>query len=753
MSADLGASGTENNPILNRFDNSVFDDFAAAIAPNTGAPQWLTYLGGSLSSITTGIAVDAEGRPFVTGATDSQDFPILNQIQMFGGLDGQLLQSTDGGNSFPALTGWPDTTAGSIGLNALAIDTANKIIYAGTITNGLWFSTDGGMTFGQITNAGFPNLPTAGFGALAFSNGTVYAGGNAGLYLLTNEGTSVAQASNLPAVSKIFSLTVGASPDTLYVGTNDGLYVSNDATSGAAMSFAAAAFKTGPGKGSRRSAGQNIAVFSSVLDAQGNLLVGTSKGVFVSTNGGKNFFKTNLNYTAVFSLAADTVSGIVYAGTVGDSVVVSTNDFDSFTFAQVPVTFPNIWGLAVDTSAGTKPLPVYAACQDFSDRFGWIVKSTDVGATFQTQGGPSPGLTNALVIDPTTIPSTIYAANFEQLDATVSALGTDSNGLIEILFSTFLGGPNFDEAEAIALDANDDAFVTGETFFAAFPTTTNAFEPTPVSTPAFVDAFVAEMPNSMPGNGSMTGLNNGTQLTFSKVTTAGQTSSTNSITGPALPPGYTLVGSAARSARRGPAASSGRTPAGTTASYYDFTTTAVFSGAVLVCIDYDPSQVGNPADVALLHYTGGNWQNVTTSNNSTKGVVCGEVTGFSPFAVATVQSPLTIKINPPAKAPVRIRLRKQGSLPVEIVSSQSFDATQIDPSTIRLSGASVELIDKGKKFDCHTASAGHHLKNLICTTNLGELALAPGANLAVLTATTNAGQLVQGAEAVKIVTK
>jgi len=221
-----------------------------------------------------------------------------------------------------------------------------------------------------------------------------------------------------------------------------------------------------------------------------------------------------------------------------------------------------------------------------------------------------------------------------------------------------------------------------------------------------------------------------------------------------LPPGYTLLGTAATSSPPSETASaSGRTPAATTATYYDFTTTAIFSGTVLVCIDYDPAQVANPANVALLHYDGSNWQNVTTSNNPTRGVVCGEVGGFSPFAVATVQSPLTIKIKPPARAPVRIRLRKQGSLPAKIISSPTFDATQIDPSTIRLSGASVELILRGNKFACHKVRARHHLKNLVCTTNLGELALAPGANLAVLTATTIDGQLVQGAEAVKIVTK
>lgn len=240
------------------------------------------------------------------------------------------------------------------------------------------------------------------------------------------------------------------------------------------------------------------------------------------------------------------------------------------------------------------------------------------------------------------------------------------------------------------------------------------------------------MPNSMPGSGSMTQLASGAQLTFSKVTAAGQTIVKPSNSGPAAPPGYTLTGSGA--------------------TYYDFTTSATFSGAVLVCVKYNPAQIANPSAVALLHYSSGNWQNITTSNNSTKGIICGEVTSLSPFAVATAQNPLTIEINPPAKAPVRIRLRKKGTIAMTIVSSQSFDATQLNPATILLSGAPVELIDKGKKYNCHPVKA-KHLKNLACTMNLGELALAPGANIAVMTGVTNSGAIVQGAEQVKIVTK
>ena len=730
--------------------NNTAEDFAAEIQPS-GAPLWVTYLGGSLIANATAIAVDTSGRPFIAGATWSPDFPVLNQIQSFGGLSGLMLRSPDDGATFTRLN-WPGSTAGSVAVGAIALDTSPSptnpsVIYAGTVANGVWMSLDGGMNFTQITSSSYLDLPTDQCWGMAYTNltnpPTLYAGCNNSLYLITNNGASVVKASatNFPVGPIIHSVTVGgaSAPDTVYMGTNEGFYVSTD--DGGTFTKAKSGLPA------------NTQVWCSVVDQQGDVLVGTNKGLFKSTDGlaALTFAATNLNYFQVNALAADTVSGMVYAGTAS-GVVASNDEFNSSFIPGLSLAiFGVVNGLAVDYS--TSPPSVFAAIDDFTDRAGWIVKSSDQGATFQLvfSGNVFPGFTDALAIDPTTTSPTIYASVAEDSDATVTGLSADGT---QIQFSTFLGGPDFDYAEAIALDANDDAFVTGETYGAAFPTTANAFEPAPVSTPAFADAFVTEMPNSMPGTGSTTTLAAGAQLTFSTVTTAGQTSVAQSNSGPALPPGYTLLGTAATSSPQGTAATPpGRTPTAIAATYYDFTTSAVFSGTVLVCIDYNPAQAGDPANVALLHYDGSNWQNVTTSNNPTRGVLCGEVGGFSPFAVATVQSPLTIKIKPPARAPVRIRLRKQGSLPVKIISSPTFDATQIDPSTIRLSGASVKLIRRGTKFACHKVRARHHLKNLVCTTNLGELALARGASLAVLTATTIDGQLVQGAEAVKIVTK
>jgi hypothetical protein len=52
----------------------VSNGFVAKIAPD-GSLVWLTYLGGSLGDAVAGIAVDTQGNVFVTGQTQSSDFP------------------------------------------------------------------------------------------------------------------------------------------------------------------------------------------------------------------------------------------------------------------------------------------------------------------------------------------------------------------------------------------------------------------------------------------------------------------------------------------------------------------------------------------------------------------------------------------------------------------------------------------------------------------------------------------------------
>ncbi|HEX3554553.1 MAG TPA: SBBP repeat-containing protein, partial [Thermoanaerobaculia bacterium] len=56
------------------------DGFAGKFRPS-GSPIYLTYLGGSRSDQAFAVAADAAGNAYVTGTTDSLDFPVLHPLQ------------------------------------------------------------------------------------------------------------------------------------------------------------------------------------------------------------------------------------------------------------------------------------------------------------------------------------------------------------------------------------------------------------------------------------------------------------------------------------------------------------------------------------------------------------------------------------------------------------------------------------------------------------------------------------------------
>ena len=138
------------------------------------------------------------------------------------------------------------------------------------------------------------------------------------------------------------------------------------------------------------------------------------------------------------------------------------------------------------------------------------------------------------------------------------------------------------------------------------PTTLNAPGHTPSGT------YVSVQPID-----EATGEPSPVSMTFSSVTTDGETTVTSATigdgSGPSAPSGFRL----------------GEPP-----TYYDIATTATFEGAIEICIDYSGASYGDEAKLKLLHEENGVWTDVTTSLNTDTNVICGSVTSLSPFLVA-----------------------------------------------------------------------------------------------------------------------
>lgn len=106
----------------------------------------------------------------------------------------------------------------------------------------------------------------------------------------------------------------------------------------------------------------------------------------------------------------------------------------------------------------------------------------------------------------------------------------------------------------------------------------------------------------------------------------------------------------------------------------------------------------------------------------------------------------------PGSYPNSINLGSAGVVPVAILSSPTFDATQVNPATVSLAGAKVKLIGKGDKYACSAQDVnGDGLLDLVCNAVTAQFLIEPGDSVAVLEADTFGGQHVRGEDSIRIV--
>jgi hypothetical protein len=103
-------------------------------------------------------------------------------------------------------------------------------------------------------------------------------------------------------------------------------------------------------------------------------------------------------------------------------------------------------------------------------------------------------------------------------------------------------------------------------------------------------------------------------VTFSQVTQAGNTTAIMDTTNPGTEKsGFKFLG-----------------------TYYDINTTAVYTGPVTVCLNYDDAGIpGNREQkLKIFHWDGADWINATSSLDTTNNIICGTVASLSWLAAA-----------------------------------------------------------------------------------------------------------------------
>ncbi len=470
-----------------------------------------TYLGGSGDDQGNAIAVDASGYAYVTGRTVSADFPTTPGI----------LQTGFGGTYDAFVTKLnPDGTAlvYSTYLGGSSWDWGSGIAVDGwgnTYIAGFTLSLDF-----PITPGAFQTTPvfSEGVGALFVSK--LNAAGSALIYSTYVDGfidsvcLAVDASGNAYVAGTVqagyFPITPGAFQSTFGGGNEDAFVTKLNATGSALV------YSTYLG-GNDNDGAQAVAV-----DGSGNaVIVGSTEsfnfpvtpGAFQATTPG-NAFVAKLNSTgsalvyATYLGGGDTSANGIAVDSSGDGFVTGwTGNTD---FPTTPGAFQTTFPGGVSQTAFVTKLNAAGTAP---------VYSTFLGVDAAGFGIAVDGAGNALVT------GKVWGSNFPTTpdafqtnygggpqNAFVSKLNAAGSVL---LYSTYLGGSGADSANAIAVDAAGNAYVTGYALSADFPTTPGAFQTTldqPAQCPQNYpcgDAFVSKLSlgSALPGPATTANLN------------------------------------------------------------------------------------------------------------------------------------------------------------------------------------------------------------------------------------------------------
>lgn len=206
-----GVTQSTNFPLENplQFQLKGYQNAFVTKLDPTGNVIYSTYLGGNGSDAGNGIAVDASGRAYVVGQTTSTNFPVLNALQSvnYGQSDAFVSLLSASGNQlvYSTYLGGSGNDQGQ----AIAIDSSDNVYITGS-TNSANFPTTGALqlSFGGGGEDAFVAKINSTGQALSYST---YLGGNSadmgsGIVVDASENaylTGTTSSSNFPVVNAI----------------------------------------------------------------------------------------------------------------------------------------------------------------------------------------------------------------------------------------------------------------------------------------------------------------------------------------------------------------------------------------------------------------------------------------------------------------------------------------------------------------------------------------------------------------------
>jgi hypothetical protein len=429
---------------------TITGDAFVAKFDNTGRTNlYFTYFGGSGNEATLGLAVDNSGNAYLTGWTDSPDFPTTNAL--YGKISGQIFKPVGAypTDAFVTELNTNGTTLiystylGGNGVDvasAITVDSSGVAYIAGyTSSTNLPFSANAFQKHILCTNV-FPGpYNFNAFVAEIAPGGTnlsycSYLGGNnydqATAIAVDASGsvyvTGFTASTNFPTKNALAGFT-------LLNGTTNATPAFDAFVSKFQPNFAGLVYSTFLG-------GTNSDYASGItVDGFGNAYVVGST------------ISTNFPYTNIVAGFSTNLTSFVQTNYTG--YVLATNSF----LAQITWDGTNT-GLGHSLTFGGYGLDVASGV------------ARDAAGNIFIVGTASS--TN-FPVTPASLIGSLRATNSGGSDAVVIAFKADWSGL---LYSSYLGGALNDSGNAIAVDGAGNAYVAGQTFSIDFPAF-NAYQP------------------------------------------------------------------------------------------------------------------------------------------------------------------------------------------------------------------------------------------------------------------------------------
>ena len=453
----VGFSASQNFPVSsNAYQTTrknigtyVRNVVVAKFSPS-GALLYSTFIGGSVNDYGWSIALDSNNDAFVTGYTNSPDYPVTaNPIQSAlssGGKTAFLSELSPDGTTLEYSTFYGPTSSGGISRGYQVISDSKNNIYLGGYS-GPGLPTTAGVYKSTLASSGGNN------GFIAIFNFTQSSASP--LVAATYFGTDTPQANNVFTGNKIVGIALDPSGNVWFTGQG---YTNNlPATANAQQPTVNALSPACSG---------GAVPLNSVAD-YGELSPNLQQLEYSSYISGQTEAAAEASCSEFgWSLAFDQTGNLYVYG-------VTTSD-------KFPVTSGALQTTFMGSGEG--------AWVSFLMKFG----SQGTKTSWGTYLGGTPGQTfpAKLIVDSAGNPwvtGYTQATNFPTAGSPYqAALAGQQNGFItelnpngsQALYSTYFGGNATDSLTAFALDPSSNIYVAGATNSANFPVTTDAFQST-----------------------------------------------------------------------------------------------------------------------------------------------------------------------------------------------------------------------------------------------------------------------------------